>query len=155
MAVVAAYGYSPATGRLETVSGASAGTFTCGHEPNNDLVGTITRPGLHAGQPALRVTNTWDATRYVLLTKANETVMGNVATTLSTTNYTANTLNQHTVANGEALPADSYDADGNQIHARIRPPGASSLALILGTPKPVSPPSPSTTCPARGTRWRC
>ena len=94
----ATYGYSETTGRLETVSGNSSGTFTYAYETNSGLIKTVSRPGILAGQPALRVTNTWEPARDVLLTKANERVLGETVTDVSSITYTVNALGQRTHA---------------------------------------------------------
>ncbi|MBN8456501.1 MAG: hypothetical protein J0M04_01455 [Verrucomicrobia bacterium] len=86
------------TGRLETVSGNSSGTFTYGYETNSSLVKTVSRPGILAGQPELRVTNTWEPSRDVLLTKANELVLGETVTDVSSITYTVNAIGQRTHA---------------------------------------------------------
>ena len=73
-------------------------TFTYGYETNSSLIKTVTRPGLLETQPALRVTNTWDPARDVLLTKANELVSGETTTDVSSITYTVNSIGQRTHA---------------------------------------------------------
>ncbi|MBN8460257.1 MAG: RHS repeat-associated core domain-containing protein [Verrucomicrobia bacterium] len=118
----ATYGYSETTGRLETVSGNSSGTFTYGYETNSSLIKTVTRPGLLEPQPALRVTNTWEPARDVLLTKANELVSDNAATDIASITYTVNALGQRTHAtNGTEW---AYDTLGQLTSADDTTPAA-------------------------------
>jgi RHS repeat-associated protein len=111
----AAYDYSTATGRLETVSGNSSGTFTYGYGNNSSLIETVIRPGLDDDQPALRVTNTPDSGRNVLLTKANALVSGESDTDGSSITYTVNSLGQRTNAsrtrNGAASNGTEWGYD--------------------------------------------
>jgi RHS repeat-associated protein len=128
----AIYDYSATTGRLESVAGNSSGTFSYGYETNSSLIKTVTRPGLLETQPALKVTNTWEPTRNVLLTKANELVTkvsGNdVFTDVSSITYIVNELGQRKQATRTGATTNGttwdYDALGQVISADDDSPAA-------------------------------
>jgi hypothetical protein len=86
-------------------------------EDNSSLIKTVTHPGLLETQPALKVTNTWEPTRNVLLTKANELVTkvsGNdVFTDVSSITYTVNELGQRkqVTCTGATTNGTTWDYD--------------------------------------------
>jgi RHS repeat-associated protein len=114
------YTYNPTNGRFATVTGvtspatgspASAG-FTYGYTANSNLIATVTGP-------AHQVTNTFEANRDVLLTKANTRANDN--STISNISYIVNNIGQRTNATRSGAATNSttwaYDALGQVISA--------------------------------------
>ena len=114
------YGYDP-TGRLSTVRSGDIPVpgFTYGYEPNSNLLKTVTGP-------AHTVTNTYDPTRDVLLTRQNKAG----TTVVSDYGYTVNEIGQRTDVSqtGSAFQtardtAWGYDSLGQVVAADSTIPG--------------------------------
>ncbi|MCF7674420.1 MAG: hypothetical protein K9M97_03695, partial [Akkermansiaceae bacterium] len=86
--------YSDTTGRLDTILGASAGTFTYGYVSGSDLIDTVTKAG-SGGAPDLRPTRTYETNRDVLASVSNDvrTPNGNGFDTVTRSAYDYTTVN--------------------------------------------------------------
>ncbi|MBN8456502.1 MAG: hypothetical protein J0M04_01460 [Verrucomicrobia bacterium] len=71
----AVYGYDAATGRLATVAGASAGTFSYAYTADSGLLESVTRQ--HPDGTLLRNIRTYDSTRDTLATISNRVLVPN------------------------------------------------------------------------------
>jgi len=117
----ASYTYGATDGRLSEISNPQIpnSTFTYSYAPNSSLVASVT-------SPAHTVTNAWEATRDVLLSKENKAG----ATVVSDYGYTVNAIGQRTALSqsGSAFAAArsvdwGYDSLGQVVKADSTIPG--------------------------------
>ena len=115
----ATYGYSPTHGRLQTVAGASSGSFTYTYLPKSNLLASVTGP-------AHTTTNTYEANRDILASKQNKAG----AIIVSNYDYTVNEIGQRSglSQSGSAFASTrstawAYDSLGQVTRADSSLPG--------------------------------
>jgi RHS repeat-associated protein len=105
------YGYSSTNGRFGSVSDGT-NAFTYGYTVNSNLIATVQGP-------AHQVTNAYETTRDVLLTKSNTRVSD--SSVISSIGYTVNNIGQRTNATRSGAATNStawaYDSLGQVISA--------------------------------------